>query len=365
MQRRALHLALLLGVSTFSWGEGLLWSNVSNYPDDLMSTGDGWSATRAEDVSSFRCAADDVTFVTKVRLSTMRYFSIQVGNPDILGGDLYVYTWNGGQPGALVAALPNLAIDHSDTGWFNTVFQATVYSNTLHPNLELPPGEYFLAFRTVENRANGAKNGALTTRTAIGDATAQWNFSVDTNGNVGEPWLPMSTFNQVADQEWSFLLYGDSIYNPTSYTINLGQLNSGNVASLSDDDANALRICKFLVPNQQVAPITVELNSAALMPFVSTLSFELVSRMANAGSFSQTIELWNWNTSGWDATDKRTDALGTSYNHYEVVATGDPVRFVRQSDGALKSRYLVRQTGPSAVQIWCHDVDQAAWYVGR
>lgn len=365
MLKRAAVVAALMGLSVVSFGEGILWSNVSNYPDDLMSTGDGWSATRADDIGSLRCAADDVSFVTKVRISRMTYYSVQVGNPDILGGDIYIYEWAGGQPGNLVAAFPNLPIDHADSGWFNTVFQSNVYTNTLRPTIELPAGEYFVAFRTVENRANGAKNGALTTRTAIGDAPAQWNFTVHQDGTVGGAWVSMETFNLVRDQEWSFLLYGDAVYNPTSYAVNFGQVQSGNVSSLSDDDGNALRVCKFIVPNQQVAPITVELNSAALMPFVSTFSFELRSRMANAGSFSQTLELWNWTTGAWDTTDKRTDALGTSYSNYVVNASGDPTRFVRQSDGALKSRYLVRQTGPAAVQIWCHDVDQAAWYVGR
>jgi len=343
---------------------GLVWSNVVNMPGDIQSTGDGWSATRAEDIGSYRCAADDVTFSRPTRIDSFVYYSIQVGTPDILGGDLYVYTVDNGHPGALVAAYPDLANAHVNTGLFNNVFNADIYSNTLAvPALELPAGSYFLAFRTVENRINGQKNGALTTRVAIGSARAHWNFSVSREGAVGEGWMTMDAFNLVQDQEWAFHVRGSTVIEPTSYTVKLGKAASGNVASLKSADGDALRVCKFLVPNAQAAPVNVEIDGSSPVASPGSLSFAVRSKMASSGQFSQTLDMFDWNANGFDPVDVRTDALTTSYSVHELAGSGSLGRYVRSGDGQLRARYRVRVTGVSSVALWCHDVDRAVWYV--
>ncbi|MBS1715746.1 MAG: hypothetical protein JST30_15575 [Armatimonadetes bacterium] len=343
---------------------GLVWSNVVNMPGDLQSTGDGWSATRAEDIGSYRCAADDVSFSRPTRIDSFVYYSIQVGTPDILGGDLYVYTVDNGHPGTLVAARPDLPNAHVDTGLFNNVFNATVYSNTLAvPGLELPAGQYFLAFRTVENRINGQKNGALTTRVAIGGARAQWNFSVSRDGDVGEGWMTMDAFNLVQDQEWAFHVIGSTVVEPVSYTVKLGKASSGDVSSLRSADGDALRVCKFVVPNAQAAPVNVEVEATSPYAVPTSLSFAVRSKMASAGQFAQTLDLYDWNAGAFDPVDTRTDALTTSYSVNELAASGALTRYVRAGDGAVRARYRVRVTGVSSVALWCHDADRAVWYV--
>ncbi|MBS1721692.1 MAG: hypothetical protein JSS66_01665 [Armatimonadetes bacterium] len=353
---------LALAIAPFCPASDVVWSNVSNLPSDLMSTGDGWSATRAEDVGSYRIAADDFVLTAPTRVTSLTYYSVQVGTPVILGGDLYVYTYNAGHPGTLVTAQANLPLAHTDTGWFNTVFMSNVYENVMRPvDLVLPAGHYFLAFRTVESRIGGQKNGALTTRVALGTARANWNFDVAVDGTVNDVWMTMDAFNGVLNQEWSFVLRGQSLVRPTSFTVNLGRLNSGDVASLGDIDGNVLQVCKFIVPNQTAAPVTVQLDGSASFTTCSSISFAMTSRMSHSGVYGQTLDLWDWTTGNWDPAN-RSDAVNTSFATRELQGQGNVQRFVRQSDGAVRARYRVRQTGPGSVAIWCHEVDRALWY---
>jgi|GEM_PF-5040674 len=355
-------LTSLLAVQSIA--SDIVWSNINNVPGDLISTGDGWSATRAEDVGSYRIAADDVFLAQRTRITGIEYFSIQVGNPDILGGDLYVFSYDNGIPGTLIAAFPDLPLNHYDTGLLNTVFNSNVYGNIMPViGLELAPGRYFFALRTVENRAGGAKNGILTTRTAIGTARAKWNFEVTRDGTVNLSWMDMSAFNSVQDQEWAFQVHGALVTEPSSFTVNLGKLTQGNLASLANDDGNALRVCRFIVPNQQVAPVTVQINGTASILSCSALKLTVKSHMVHAGLFSQTLDLFNWNTNDWDIADNRTDNVNTTYTTVDLNGTGNLSRLLRPSDGALRARYRVRQIGPAATYQWCHEVDQAVWIV--
>lgn len=195
------------------------WLNVQNFPDDLVSTGDGWSALRAETPDrSYRIAADDFTLTETTRITRVTFWGAEVGDPNILGGDFYIFESNGagGPPGALIAAYDGLPMDHIDTGLDNTFFD-TVYENTMtvpdNEPLVLEPGNYFLAFRTYQTLVlDGPKNNnaAFTTRYANGTSRAWWNFDVWGDGWVDGPWVPMEDFNLVEDQEWSFRIEGET-----------------------------------------------------------------------------------------------------------------------------------------------------------
>ncbi|MBS1721802.1 MAG: hypothetical protein JSS66_02220 [Armatimonadetes bacterium] len=163
----------------------------------------------------------------------------------------------------------------------------------------------------------------------------------------------------------SFTLYGTpSQYQlaPTSFTVNLGRVDRGNLASLAQQDGDALRVCRFIVPNQQFAPVAVQLDTTCPVNSASSISFRAVSRMQQPGLFSQTLDCWNWSTNNWDGVDLRTDPVDTTTTTRELVGTGDLSRLLR-SDGALRARYRVRQTGPASAFAWCHEMDQAVWTI--
>lgn len=356
--------AIATVASSLSFGSSLIWSNIVNNPGDLTSTGDGWSATRAEDVASYRIAADDVVFPTRVRINRVNYYSVQVGIPVILGADYYLYADGGGVPGSLIGGEHDLPINHYDTGLFNTAFQSNVYGNEFQPTaFDAGPGQYFFAFRTVESRIGGQKNGALTTRVALGSYRAMWNFDVSVGGTANQGWVGMNVFNGVQNQEWAFELHGQQVVAPQTVTVVLGRHASGNLSSLGRQDNDSFRVCKFLVPNQQISPIQVEVSGAAFVGTCTGLTFSVKSRMVDGGQFSQSLDLWDWTINDWDTTDTRTDSLGTSFAVNNLLATGNVSRLLRNSDHALRARYRIRQTGPSAALLWCHEVDEAVWLV--
>ena len=147
---------------------------------------------------------------------------------------------------------------------------------------------------------------------------------------------------------------------PASFAVQLGRLSGGDLTSLAMPDGAALQVCKFIVPNQQVPPVIVEVVS----PPVSVpayLSFATVSRMSVTGIFQQILGMYDFSGTGYTSGDTRTDPSTTNYD-YRVLNGTSVSRYVDGS-GALKARYQFRQNGPAASLSWCTDQDFAVWYV--
>ncbi|MCC7290706.1 MAG: hypothetical protein IT449_01440 [Phycisphaerales bacterium] len=206
----------ILGVASVARAEEFNWLNVVNFPDDLAASEDAWTAARVEDddFTSFRCAAEDFALAQRTRITKIGFYSVDFG-AEILAGDWYIYEYGGdGHPGALVAASHTLPLSHDDTGIVNSSFGA-VYDNAMDADVTLEPGRYFLGMRSlITFRNGGGKHSLLTTRTAIADARAHWNFDVFTDGTVGGEWVTMDIFNLVPDNEWAFYLHGETVDSP-------------------------------------------------------------------------------------------------------------------------------------------------------
>lgn len=205
--------AVLACVTTAAVAEDVVWLNVSGFPEDIEATEDAWSAIRGESPDqSYRIAADDFTLETSTRITSITFFGGEVGTPEILGGDWYIFRGPAeGPPQTLVAHGAGTPLARVDSGLVNGAF-GTVWANVMQPEeLELPAGHYFLAFRTLQTvDFDGPKNNnlALTTRTALGTSRAWWNFDVLGDGTVTGPWVEMERFNTIRDQEWAFMIEG-------------------------------------------------------------------------------------------------------------------------------------------------------------
>jgi len=151
------------------------------------------------------------------------------------------------------------------------------------------------------------------------------------------------------------------IVPPTSFSALLGRIEGGNNASLAGIDGDLLRVCKFIVPNNQVAPVTVEVTSSvpAVPQYLSLLS---VSRMTTAGVFQQTLDMFDFAGSGFNSGDARTDAITPTFDTRILGATGGTARYVGNAN-AIKARYRVRRTGPSSSSAWCSEHDIVGWIV--
>jgi hypothetical protein len=150
----------------------------------------------------------------------------------------------------------------------------------------------------------------------------------------------------------------EAVSVPASFTINFGRLDAGSATSLAADDGDVLRVCRFVVPNLSVPPVRVVLDGSTTLASVANLRFQMRSRMASSGSFSQELELFDFVLG--DYRDARTETVGTSFATRMVIAGGEVASY-RGASGALRARYSIRKTGPSAVAAWCHEVDSASW----
>ena len=167
------------------------------------------SAVRMPD--SLRIAADDFLVGEPVRLSEVVFYSVWIDPPVILGGDWYIYQYDEAtrSPGALVVGAFDVALETADSGLVSGNF-GTIYRNAMAVDIELEPGRYFLGFRThVAPGAGKPVNAPLHPEWSNGDATAQWNFSALTSGEVFEAWMPMTDFHPTL-KEWAFELHGTS-----------------------------------------------------------------------------------------------------------------------------------------------------------
>ncbi|MCW5935987.1 MAG: hypothetical protein KIT11_01605 [Fimbriimonadaceae bacterium] len=162
--------------------------------------------------------------------------------------------------------------------------------------------------------------------------------------------------------EWVSQGAGAQQINPNLVTIRVGRANGGGLAQIADIDGNVMQVCKFIVPNQQVAPITVEIEGTSPINNPSSMQFRTYSKMENAGAFSTTLDLFDWNLNNFSPTAVSTTTISTSYKPVGVAANAPVGRFVGAAN-KVRARYRIRQTGPSSGAIWCNSLDQAVWFV--
>ncbi|MCC6403063.1 MAG: hypothetical protein IT207_03555, partial [Fimbriimonadaceae bacterium] len=126
------------------------------------------------------------------------------------------------------------------------------------------------------------------------------------------------------------------------------------------DDDNYLRHCKFIVPNALVAPVRVRVNGTTTKTSTTGIAAACTGKMQSGGSFSLGVEQRNF-VSGVNQ-DLATGAVGTSEVTVTSNTTGTHNEMIGTA-GALQAEYLVRQTGPSVVSLWCFNADHFTWTV--
>jgi hypothetical protein len=141
-------------------------------------------------------------------------------------------------------------------------------------------------------------------------------------------------------------------------TATLGRLVSGDKHSLDYSDGAPLRACKGFVPNVTVAPVTIQLDGVSNFDTLSALSLHVNSRMVNAGSFTQTIDLFDWSTNAYSLVDVLSTPITLTYQTQDVNATGVVSRYLGAGH-ELRGRLRVKQTGFAATPVWCTEFDEA------
>jgi len=146
---------------------------------------------------------------------------------------------------------------------------------------------------------------------------------------------------------------------PSSATLRLGRLNSGDVNSLSSNDNNYYEACKFIVPNVTTPPVNIEFDATIPPDYpVNDLNFGVTSK-ANTPGLQQNTELWNWTVGAWQSST----LTGLSTSEVLTTVDGDPALHVEAVTLKVRARIRVRVVGPVVISLWCVQVDQAGWRV--
>ncbi len=145
---------------------------------------------------------------------------------------------------------------------------------------------------------------------------------------------------------------------PFSFDVTLGRLQRGNELSLVTEDGDELQVCKFVVPNQSVPPVSVIVAGNTFLPFVANYRLTTVSRMLTNGAFRIRTQAFNFSTNTF--TTLGSDTVGTTPVRLSYEARRDANDLV-DADGTLLARYEVFQTGPAALAVWCHAMDLVEW----
>ncbi len=196
-----------------------------------------------------------------------------------------------------------------------------------------------------------ALDGVVDLNALVDPSTPGWTLQLATSSNrfgqiVGSGLIDGKTHGFIATP----------VVTPTKVNVLLGKATEGGLQSLEAADGNGLTVCKFLVPNQQAAPVTVELDALSPVQTPSNYFIRLVSKVNTSGVLSQTVDLYDWSSSSY--ADTRTDTLNTSFKTVELQATGDLSRYVGP-ERALRARFRVKATGPVGSSLWCAVLDCA------
>ena len=147
---------------------------------------------------------------------------------------------------------------------------------------------------------------------------------------------------------------------PTSMTLNLGKVNSGNVQSLGDDDQSVLTVCKFVVPNQTAPFVQYIVDGSTTNVTPSAIFLRSESKAMNAGNYQQTIEMANFANFSYDLV--RTDILNQTYQSFDAMPPFPPAQYIGTA-GLVRARISVKRVGPATVQSPCVSWDVVNWYV--
>ncbi|MBS1721744.1 MAG: hypothetical protein JSS66_01925 [Armatimonadetes bacterium] len=200
----------------------------------------------------------------------------------------------------------------------------------------------------------------------------QWDDDFPTNGlfdDQGELYSYDFTGQFCPDVEGAMMLFFYTASPPETLAPNaqqvvLGQIASGNLASLAADDNNAERMCRFILPNRSSPFVVTNLTYTTSKTTLTSVSFKVKAKMSLIGQFAIKLGLKDQTQSNvFDVVLPET-SIGTAYTVFTGNASGNLQKY-RGSGGAMVGQISVRNTGPvPGSGNWCTDFEYAQLTVG-
>ena len=279
-------------------------------------------------------------------------------------------TWAGSFQtlGSVYAAVPSGAYTGNPQYDFSVVTPDPIMNAGLPSSFTIPADSYAGTETVLTDTQSGATVFYQSTYAQQKLGLIGWDYGLGRCANFNATNGPNFLNDPVGGRlmsnavEWASHGAGAQAVFPQSATVRFGHLDSGSVSNLAAIDNNNMRVCRAFVPNLVVAPVTVELDSTSPINNPQTLKFRTFSKMTAAGSFSITVDLYDWSLTAFSPVDFYTDAIATPFKSTVVAGSGDLNRYIG-SGNAIRARYRIRPTGFIATATWCHDLDQAVWFI--
>lgn len=148
--------------------------------------------------------------------------------------------------------------------------------------------------------------------------------------------------------------------SPTTVTVVYGRVVAGDVNGISTVDGITLKLSKFVVPVVPVDPVTFRVESN--LPAVPTsLAFHLIGRAVHFGTYTQSLNLYDWNRNLFDPLTNVTSPLLPTDGEMVCQHIGDVSKFYRVSDLRVWALVRVRAIGFTPVNNWQVEYDRA-WF---
>ncbi|MBS1723071.1 MAG: hypothetical protein JSS66_08990 [Armatimonadetes bacterium] len=146
---------------------------------------------------------------------------------------------------------------------------------------------------------------------------------------------------------------------PNAQQVVLGQISSGDLASLAADDNNAERMCRFILPNRSSPFVVTNLTYTTSKTVLSALAMRVKAKMSLVGQFGIALALKDQTQANVFDTVLPETSIGTGYATFTGNASGSLAKYLG-GGGAIVGQIRVRNTGPvPGSGNWCTDFEFA------
>lgn len=145
---------------------------------------------------------------------------------------------------------------------------------------------------------------------------------------------------------------------PTSLLVTRGNLASGSVSDLAESDNDDVSIQRNSTDIQSRTEFEVSSSSPSASP--TSMEVTLEGSVFARSTVTQVIELFNFDSDGWEQVDSRA-ASRFSDAEVNVQVTGDVARFVEAATLNIKARIRYQSTNPR--QQFSSNSDQFVWTI--
>ncbi len=147
---------------------------------------------------------------------------------------------------------------------------------------------------------------------------------------------------------------------PDSYTLVRGFLVGGGLSNLFFSDDMRLEVRAGITLFLGESPLQVVIIATSPVDVPSELRFRVESN-ANTPGLTQTIELFNYDSSLYEEVD--LSVPGAMDSGVQVVITTNPQRFVQAGSREMRARLVYEQVGLVLLWPWMARIDQTVWTI--